>query len=245
MVHDEIGRWRRRLEHKAAGLRQVVRSRAFRRRVAIRPRDDLIALGSGYGFWVVPETLLGTDSCCYLAGIGRDITFDLALIARFGCVVHAFDPVPEAQEYARGATRHEPRFVLHPLGLWSSDTVLPLHRPAVDGHISHSATDLHGTARAFDAQFRSVDSLMRELGHDAIDLLKVSAEGSEYEVLRDVVGKRLAPRVICVEFAQPAPAGAPEAMLEHLQTHAYHLVDASITPWSWRVTFVHGGYHEE
>ena len=41
---------------------------------------------------------------------------------------------------------------------------------------------------------------MRELGHDAIDLLKIDIEGAEYEVLSDLVASRIPVRAICVEF---------------------------------------------
>jgi FkbM family methyltransferase len=223
-------------------LRLAARARAFSRSIEIRPRDDLIMLGSrGYGFWVVPQRLLGPGSTCYLAGIGEDITFDLSLIARFGCTVHAFDPVPAAQEYAVAAARHEPRFVLHRAGLWSSDATLPLHAPAVAGHISHSVTDLHRTQKAFDAEFRSVRSLMDELRHDRLDLLKISAEGSEFEILRSVVGDGIDPSIVCVEFAQPAPAEEADATMRQMTAASYDLVDAKVTPWTWKLTFVRRG----
>src|SRR3979409_1444894 len=41
-----------------------------------------------------------------------------------------------------------------------------------------SPVNLKGTDAALEAQVRSVDSLMKELGVDRVDLLKVSAEGS-------------------------------------------------------------------
>ena len=231
--------WHRKLERQVVGLRLLSRSRAFSGRIRLVPRDDLVELGSrGYGFWVVPHRLLGPESICYLAGVGEDITFDLALIARFGCSVHAFDPVPVAALYASVAGRHEPRFKFHPVGLWSSDATLPLYTPAVDGHVSHSVTDLHATSKAFDAQFRSVRSLMSEFGHDRLDLLKISAEGAEYEILRGIADDDLDIRVVCVEFAQPAPRGSPEAACERMASGGYDLVDARVTPWTWKVTFV-------
>jgi len=222
-------------------LRLAGRARAFSRTFEVRPRDDLIRLGSSYGFWVVPDTLLGPGSTCYLAGIGEDITFDLALIARYGCQVHALDPVRAAQEFAAAAARHQPRFVLHRAGLWSSDTTLPLHAPAVTGHISHSATDMHGTQKAFDARFRSVRSLMEELGHDRLDLLKISAEGSEYEILRSVLDDGVDPSIVCVEFAQPAPPEQADDAMRRMAGRGYDVVDASVRPSTWRLTFVRRG----
>jgi FkbM family methyltransferase len=208
--------------------------------MTLRPRDDLVEHGSrGYGFWVVPSRLLGQGSRCYLVGVGEDISFDLALIARYGCSVHAFDPVPAAATHAAVAAAHERRFHFHAVGLWSGDTTLPLHAPMEEGYVSHSATNLHGTRKAFDAPVRSVASVMRELGDDAIDLLKISAEGSEYEILDSLAKDAVNVGVICIEFAQPAPTGASERAVDQLIGRGYDLVHARVTPWTWKLTFVH------
>src|SRR4249919_3185307 len=151
-------------------IRLFKRRRDFLDRATIQPRDDLVHLGTSYGGWTVATGLLNPTSICYLAGIGEDITFDLHLIARFGCSVHAFDPVPRAQEYAATAAAHEPRFHLHRYGLWSRDARLPFYAPESEGHISHSATNLKATDVAFEASVRSVQSVARELHHDRIDL---------------------------------------------------------------------------
>ncbi len=197
-----------------------------------------MTLGSNYGFWVVPDTFT-TSSACYLAGVGEDITFDLGLIGRFGCTVHAFDPVPASREYASAAAAHEPRFVFHPVGLWSEDAHLGFHAPAVEGHVSHSATDLHGTGVAFKADVRSVKSLMLELGHEELDLLKLSVEGAEYEIVRGTLDAGIDASVICIEYAQPAPAGAAEGTHDLLERAGYHVVAARIRPRSWKLTYMH------
>jgi hypothetical protein len=72
-------------------------------------------------------------------GVGEDIRFDLALIARYGCTVHAMDPVPRAAEYAHSAAAGEPRFIFHQLALWSRDETLTFHPPRKAGYVSHSA----------------------------------------------------------------------------------------------------------
>jgi len=89
--------------------RQRVRAGAYSAKTKVTPRDDLLHMGTIYGGWSVPAALLDESSVCYLAGLGKDITFDLGMIARFGCTVHALDPVPAALDYAREAAAHEPR----------------------------------------------------------------------------------------------------------------------------------------
>src|SRR5438128_8046789 len=104
MAASDVARLPKRL---AARGRQELAVRRLRRRLEIASRNDLVSFGLAYGRWTVPATL-DEQSVAYLAGIGRDITFDLSLIARFGCTVHAFDPVPESIDFARIATRAEP-----------------------------------------------------------------------------------------------------------------------------------------
>jgi FkbM family methyltransferase len=153
-------------------------------------------LGSEYGAVHVPVQLLTDKSIVYSAGVGEDVTFDLGLIETVGCEVWAFDPTPRSIEFARSI--REPRFHFLPLGVWSEDSVQRFHTPADSVHVSHSIANLQQTTEYFDAECRSVRSLMTELGHGEIDLLKLNIEGAEYEVLASLGDVR--PRILCVEF---------------------------------------------
>ena len=104
--------------------------------------------------------------------------------------------------------------------------------------MSHSATNMHSTAAHFEAPVRSVDSVMRELGHDHLDLIKLSVEGSEYEIVGDVLAKQVRIRILCVEFAQPAPLERITDTLQALQGGGYRVVAASLPPWNWKITLV-------
>jgi FkbM family methyltransferase len=192
----------------------------------------------GYGGYLLPQSLLGSESVCYLAGTGEDISFDLGVIARFGCNVYAMDPVPRAAEHVAVAAAHEPRFHFMPVALWSEDTTLTFHAPRESGYVSQSAVNLHDTTPDFTAPARSIASLMQELGHDHIDLLKVSAEGSEYEILDHVAKSGADVRVLCVEYAQPAAAERAQASVKMLRQAGYVLVAASVRTWNWKLTFV-------
>ena len=138
----------------AAGKAAVeARGAVLRRSVQVQPRNDLLVLGDlSYGSYRVPANGLDADSVVYSVGVGEDIRFDLALIARFGCTVYSMDPVPRSAEYARAAAAHEPRYVFHQLALWSRDETLTFYAPREEGYISHSATNLFGTAEAFQAE---------------------------------------------------------------------------------------------
>ena len=97
---------------------------------------------------------------------------------------------------------------------------------------------MHGTSTFWEANVRAIDSLMSELGHDHVDLLKLSVEGSEYGIVDDVLRKQLPIGVLCVEFAQPAPLGPIRDEIERLEASGYQLVNVSLRPLNWRLTFV-------
>lgn len=220
---------------RAAGQR--VNAWRLRSSLRIAPREDLVSIGSTYGGWTIPASTFDKNSVCYLAGLGEDASFDLGLIERFGCAVHAFDPVPEAARYAEGVLAKEPRFHFQPVGLWSSDGTLRFYENAEPGFVSRSATNMHGTGAYSEAPVRSVDSLMKERGDERVDLLKLSVEGSEYEILGDVLAKRLPVGVLCVEFAQPTPRRRIRQQIVKLEAAGYDLVRASLLPFNWKLTF--------
>ena len=48
--------------------------------------------------WVLATDLLNKESIVYSFGIGKEISFDLAIIEEFGLSVNAFDPTPNSIE---------------------------------------------------------------------------------------------------------------------------------------------------
>jgi FkbM family methyltransferase len=218
-------------------LAQRLNARRLRSSLRIVPREDLVSIGSSYGGWTIPAGALTEDSTVYLAGLGEDASFDLGLIERCGCEVHSFDPVPEAARYAQSIAAMQPRFHFRPVGLWSSDGTLRFYDNPEPGFVSRSATNMHGTGAYSEADVRSIASLMNELGHERVDLLKLSVEGSEYEILSDVLAKRLPVGVLCVEFAQPAPLEKIRAQVLELEAAGYQLVHAALLPFNWKLTF--------
>jgi FkbM family methyltransferase len=219
-------------------LRLEVRAARLRRSLAIQPRSDLVVLGDlSYGGYRVPVGMLNADSVVYTVGVGEDIRFDLALIARVGCTIYSMDPVPRAAEYARAAAAHEPRFVFHEIALWSRDETLTFHAPREEGYVSHSAVNLFGTEEAFQASGRSLRSLMKEWDHDHIDLLKVSAEGSEFEILDTLLRDGPVVPILCAEFTLQLDRA--RLMLQRLASAGYELVSAKVVPPNWSFTWLH------
>ena len=222
-----------------AHLAQRRRSARLAARLKVDARTDLRQFGDlNGGGYVLPTSLLDAGSVCYLAGAGEDISFDLAVIARFGCRVHTLDPVPRAEQHVAAAAAHQPRLTFHPVALWSSDETLTFHAPPEADHVSQSAVNLNRTAPDFRAPARSIPSLMAELGHDHLDLLKISIAGAEYEVLDHLIANNVDVRVLCVEYSPPAPVATASRSVQAIERAGYVLASASVLTWSWKLTFV-------
>ena len=185
------------------------------------PSEDLERLGSEYGGYMVPMSMLGSESVCYSCGIGEDASFDLELIAATGCHVYAFDPTPRAKAYATPIASQEKRFHFMPYGIWSSDGPQRFYAPKRDAYVSHSIGNQQETSTYFEADCRSLESLMSDLGHDRIDLLKLDVEGAEYDILEDAVHSRAAPRIICAEFHKVTSVAAMLKFIGQLSADRY------------------------
>jgi FkbM family methyltransferase len=203
------------------------------RRLSHRPPEQggLERHGTAYGGWTIPCGLLGPDSIVYSGGLGEDASFDLSVIHGYGCTVWAFDPTPRAADYA--ATIQEGRFVFVPVGVWSEDSTQQFHAPPREEWVSHSIVNPHGTAPSFAARCRSVSSLMAELGHNRIDLLKLDIEGAEYEVLRSLLAGTVRPAVVCVELHRVEHLRRARVLLA-LRRAGYALIAVD----GWNLTFL-------
>lgn len=208
--------------------------RAVEARIRSRPHLRLERLGSHYGGWIVPLGLLQPGSRVYSGGIGEDATFDLAIIERLGAEVFAFDPTPRAIAHVAAFADREPRFRFLPVGLWDRDATLRFYAPRDASHVSHSVMNLQRTTTWFEAEVRSLESIMRELGHDEIDLLKIDIEGAEHAVLRSLLQSPVRPRVVCFEVDQPVGAVRFWRTMRALRAGGYEPVAVD----HWNFTFV-------
>ncbi|MFD2082501.1 FkbM family methyltransferase [Actinopolymorpha cephalotaxi] len=219
------------------GLISRARNRLARGGLAfwLRPAtgDRLIRLGSTYGGWWVPRSLLRPGTVAYCAGAGEDITFDLAL-HKAGCRVVTLDPTPRAIEHVRQVAPTDASFSFIPVGVWSYDGVLRFYAPKDTRHVSHSAVNLQETSTWFEAPVKTVRSLMTELRDDHIDLLKMDIEGAEYEVIESLLRDGISPSVVCVEFDQPQPLKRTVRAAAQLRAAGYTL--AKIDGWNYTFT---------
>jgi len=166
----------------------------------INHRGDLIEIGTEYGGWVIPSSIIGAESVCYCVGCGEDISFDMGLIERFGCDVFAFDPTPRAIKYAREAAGVNEKYHFYEIGLWDEEDTLRFYAPRNVAHVSHSLLNLQKTDDCMLVHVDRLKHIMEKNGHGSIDLLKMDIEGAEYKVIESLVEDKLDVKVICVEY---------------------------------------------
>jgi len=155
--------------------------------------------GSDYGGWPVIVTMIRPDSIVYAVGVGTDATFDLALIDATGCTVHAFDPTPRSLAWVK--SREWPKnWHFHALGVANRDEIRPFFEPLNPDHVSFSARPTASTSAATALPVRRLATIMSDLGHSEIDLLKMDIEGFEYDVIDDLVDSGVRPTQLLVEF---------------------------------------------
>jgi FkbM family methyltransferase len=188
--------------------------------------------GSGYGGWDVVTAGIDSRAIVYSFGVGEDATFDTALIEKFQLTVHAFDPTPKSLAWVK-RQRLPDRFIVHGYGLAAFDGDVSFNPPANAAHVSHTLLERPATkARAISVPVRRLGTIMKELGHDHIDLLKMDIEGAEYEVIADIGASGIRPGQILVEFHHRFPgAGVKRSQeaIERLRAMGYQLFSASVT----------------
>lgn len=186
-------------------------------------------LGNLNAQFAINSELIRQDSTVYSFGIGTDISFDLELIRHFGVEVHAFDPTPRSLSWLQ--TQEIPtHFHFHDYGVDDSDGVIGFSPPASPEHVSHTIVSRKGSEPTVWAPVHRVTTIMKDLGHTSIDVLKMDIEGAEYGVICDLLRNAIEVRQLCVEFHHRwAEIGVSKTLeaISALRAHGYRLFHVS------------------
>ncbi len=189
-----------------------------------------IRLGSEYGGWSIIAESLSSESIVYSFGVGNDISFDLALIDRFGLTVHAFDPTPDSIDWVRKQSISD-RMVFHEFGLSDVDGEVMFRPPKNPEHISHTTLDRPETEdQSFSVPVKQLSTILNELGHSQINLLKMDIEGTEYQVIDSLARSDIRPQQLLVEFHHRFPGvglKTTRRSLKQLKSMGYKLFSVS------------------
>jgi FkbM family methyltransferase len=164
-----------------------------------------VHLGSEYGGWWIRPDWIHSDAVVISAGVGSDVTFDLEMIGRFGCTIHAFDPTPKSAEWVKQQPLPS-QFRFYELGLANYDGemlfALPGDHPDWDCYVATTpdAEVAKSAAHAARCQVRRLATVARLIDAPRIDVLKMDIEGSEFDVIDDMLSGDIRPRQVLVEY---------------------------------------------
>jgi len=213
---------------RPAKVRSAVRRRWFEwqvPRLQLRqPPHGIVALGSSYGGWLVPDGVIAPSWTCYCVGAGGDVSFDLELISRCGATVRAFDPV---ESYVRSAAKQgagEPRFSVHRAAIATADGPIRMQLTHDSGSSSVSAAGLYDSHAFIELPGRTLASLMAELGDERVDLLKLDIEGAEYELLAALDLRALGVQVFATQLHHTGTIRQAHALIARLHDQGYEPV---------------------
>tara|TARA_A100001015_G_scaffold182193_1_gene202822 strand:- start:1118 stop:1852 length:735 start_codon:yes stop_codon:yes gene_type:complete len=173
---------------------------------------------------------LNKNSIIYCVGAGEDITHDIEIANQLNSKVYIFDPTPKAIEHVKyvkdvfddkklpiSSNRYgggDPNYwnvllnnrinsdkiILKEYGLFTEDSILKFYKPSNPDYVSHSLVHGMKSDNYFMVNVKSLNSIMEELNHDAIDLLKIDIEGCECDVINKMLDDNIYPKYLSVDF---------------------------------------------
>ncbi|MDZ4830453.1 MAG: FkbM family methyltransferase [Phycisphaerae bacterium] len=169
--------------------------------VRVRPAVTLPITFEGRN-WPIPTGVIRPSDICYCGGVGEEIDLELWFARVCKADVFAFDPTPRAIAFVERLKDRPKNLVFKPYGLWSEDTSMRFYAPDDPTWVSHSVEHPRANdGRAyFDAPCLRLSTIMREFGHDRIDVLKMNIEGAESAVLDNMMREGIRPRMLTLTF---------------------------------------------
>jgi Methyltransferase domain len=208
MAGDERGAWRR-LADAVARTRR--RWRGIEPRTRVEIRCERVEHG---GWWICPQAIRRGD-VVYSFGVGGDLSFEMALVERYGARVFAFDPDPATAERAASLETPHPHLRLLPMSIGGRDV--------------RRDVDLPG-GRSVEARVLRLPSHMRLLGHRRIDVIRLDVPGAETDVIRDLVRMDVDVQQLLLAFREePSPDARrrTESAVKALGEHGYRIFHIS------------------
>lgn len=153
-------------------------------------------------YFLDPQKISG-DSIVYSFGVGKNIDFDRAVSSQYGCHVFLFDPTPPALRFMQTCDLGQ-HMTFMPVGLWTETKKMKFYldrNSAGSGNLS--ITNLFQTDDFVEADSMTLPDIMRQLGHDHVDILKVDIEGAGMPVLQALLRSNIRPTQMVAELEPP------------------------------------------
>ncbi len=187
---------------KLLRLPKVLRNKDFYYPVSYKCQT--LTLGNKGNDWTIHPDKIDDNSIIYSFGVGVDISFDLLMIDKYGCQIHAFDPTPKTKQWLY-AQELPDKFRFFDIGLADYNGNANFQLPANPEFVSGVFTQDTENAQIIEVKVKRLKTIMQQLGHSHIDLLKMDIEGAEYDVIESIIEDNLSIGQILVEFHHRFP----------------------------------------
>jgi FkbM family methyltransferase len=148
--------------------------------------------------WTFCPDGLGRESIIYSGGVGKDITFEHALVREYGCDIQLLDPSPTGLATMNRKENQIPQLHFHPVALSGHCGTLRFAKPIHEEEGSWYASS--GASGTVEVACTDLGTLMKKNGHTRIDMLKLDIEGGELPVVDDILRKRIPVRQLLLEY---------------------------------------------
>lgn len=157
--------------------------------------------GNQYGGFYLSPDYLDQNSIIYSLGIGEDISFDKAVIHQHQCQVYGFDPTPKSIHWIKSQNVHS-NFHFYDFGISNRTEKIDFYLPKNSEHVSGSIITHKNINKdnKVNVEMKTLKDTMLQLGHQHIDVLKMDIEGSEYDVIENILNSDIPITQILIEF---------------------------------------------
>lgn len=196
------------------------------------------------GEWEFYPDEFKANGIVYSLGVGDCLDFDLQLIESHNAVVFAFDPTPYSVEWVERQVIPENLNFL-PWAVAGSDGELTMaQRENKRGRKSEimwtEVSTNFESSEVIKVPAYTIATIMKKLQHKKIDLMKIDVEGSEYEIVEDMIRSQIKPQQLLIEFHHRFKNKSKIMTInaiKHLQENGYKIF--SISETGREVGFIH------
>jgi len=211
-------------------LSRVIKRKRFGPKIRINYSGALDRLGSEYGGWVFVPDESFSGSTLLSCGLGEDASFDIEFARKYRARVIMVDPTPRAiahfnliisslgepksVEYSSSGNQYVASYDLKeisryqlslvPVALTNSVGVAKFYAPSNPEDVSHSLVNFQNfySNNTVSIEVPTVDfqTLMQREELESISIAKFDIEGSEIDVVPDMIACGVFPKQILIEF---------------------------------------------
>jgi FkbM family methyltransferase len=128
------------------------------------------------------------------------VSFDRAINERHNCHVYAFDPTPKSINWVKNNNYFFDKFHFYEFGIDIISGFVDFYLPINPEHVSGGKIKANHLKTKISVSMKSMQDILLMLGHSHIDVFKMDIEGTEYEVIDDILNANISINQILIEF---------------------------------------------